>query len=189
MSTAGFILFFFSAIAAIAGAVATVAARRPLRAAMGLLVNVIALSALYLTLHAQLLAVLQLLVYAGAVVVLFVFVILLIGPAGEVESTTGAITSRVLAACAGGAVLLMTAFTLIRYDVQFAPTPEGYGTVRGARADPLRRGGGALRDGLDYAAGRHRRRRGHRALPHGSRKARGPRRRGGPQARGRSRGG
>ena len=65
MSTAGFILFFFSAIAAIGGAVATVAARRPLRAAMGLLVNVIALSALYLTLHAQLLAVLQLLVYAG----------------------------------------------------------------------------------------------------------------------------
>ena len=70
MSTAGFLLFVFSAALAIIGAVITVASQRPLRAAMGLLVHVVALSALYLTLNAHLLAVLQLLIYAGAVVVL-----------------------------------------------------------------------------------------------------------------------
>ena len=121
MSTAGFTLFFFSAIAAIAGAVATVAARRPLRAAMGLLVHVVALSALYLTLNSHLLAVLQLLVYAGAVVVLFVFVILLIGPAGEVQTTSDNILSRVLAGSTAGAVLHASWATHGALDL---PVPE-----------------------------------------------------------------
>ncbi len=50
---------------------------------MGLLAHIISLAGLYLTLQAHLLAAIQLLVYAGAVVVLFVFVIMLIGPASE----------------------------------------------------------------------------------------------------------
>jgi NADH-quinone oxidoreductase subunit J len=47
---------------------------------MCLLAHIVALSGLFLLLHAQLLAALQVLVYAGAVVVLFVFVIMMIGP-------------------------------------------------------------------------------------------------------------
>ncbi len=61
-------------------AVLTVSLRSPLRAAVALLTNILALAGLYVTLHAHLLAAIQLLVYAGAVVVLFVFVIMLIGP-------------------------------------------------------------------------------------------------------------
>ena len=131
MSTAGFLLFFFSAVFAIAGAVATVSAKRPLRAAMGLLVHVVALSALYLTLNSHLVAVLQLLIYAGAVVVLFVFVILLIGPAGEVTSSNDKLIGRVMAGCSAGAVLLLTAFSLSRHDAEFGPVPIDYGTVEG----------------------------------------------------------
>ncbi|MBC7171239.1 MAG: NADH-quinone oxidoreductase subunit J, partial [Polyangiaceae bacterium] len=63
----------------------TVAAKRPLRAAVGLLVNIVSLAGLYLTLSAEFLAAIQLIVYAGAVVVLFVFVIMLIGPDAKVE--------------------------------------------------------------------------------------------------------
>jgi len=80
LSTAGQVLMVLSAIFALISAVATVTQRSPLRAAMALLLHIVSLAGLYLSLHAHLLAAIQLLVYAGAVVVLFVFVIMLIGP-------------------------------------------------------------------------------------------------------------
>jgi NADH-quinone oxidoreductase subunit J len=131
MSTAGFLLFFFSGVLALTGAVATVIAKRPLRAAMGLLLHVVALSALYLTLNSHLLAVLQLLIYAGAVVVLFVFVILLLGPAGEFAGGHNGLIGRVMAGCSAGAVLLLTAFSLSRHDAPFGSVGADYGTVEG----------------------------------------------------------
>jgi hypothetical protein len=86
LSTSGQVLFVVAAIIALVSAVVTVTQRSPLRAAMGLLLHIVSLAALYLSLHAHLLAAIQMLVYAGAVVVLFVFVIMLIGP--------GALSSR-----------------------------------------------------------------------------------------------
>jgi NADH-quinone oxidoreductase subunit J len=83
VSAGGQIVFLLCAAVAIVAAVLTVSARSPLRAAMALLTNILALAGLYVTLHAHLLAAIQLLVYAGAVVVLFVFVIMLIGPSAE----------------------------------------------------------------------------------------------------------
>ena len=70
MTAPGAILFVVTAIFAMAGGLVTISSRRPLRAAMGLLVHIISLAGMFLTLDAQLLAVLQLLVYAGAIVVL-----------------------------------------------------------------------------------------------------------------------
>ncbi len=69
------VLFWIGAAAALLGAIAVIVARRPLRAALGLLVVVLATAGLYLLLKAELLAALQVLIYAGAVVVLLVFVI------------------------------------------------------------------------------------------------------------------
>lgn len=66
-------------------AVLTVSLKSPLRAAVSLLVHIISLAGIYLTLHAHLLAAIQLIVYAGAVVVLFIFVIMLIGPSAMPE--------------------------------------------------------------------------------------------------------
>jgi NADH-quinone oxidoreductase subunit J len=80
MSSSGEILFFVCGIFAVISATLTVTLRTPLRAAMALLAHVVSLAGLYLTLHAHLLAAIQLLVYAGAIVVLFVFVIMLMGP-------------------------------------------------------------------------------------------------------------
>lgn len=80
MSTSGEFLFMVAGLVAVVSAVLTVTMRTPLRAALTLLVHVISLAGLYLSLHAHLLAAIQMLVYAGAVVVLFVFVIMLIGP-------------------------------------------------------------------------------------------------------------
>lgn len=80
MTDAGLGLFYVFALVALLSALGTVALHSPIRAAMSLLTHIISLSGLFLLLHAHLLAALQVLVYAGAVVVLFVFVIMMIGP-------------------------------------------------------------------------------------------------------------
>ena len=79
---------FFGLCAALAiiGALSTVIAKNPIRGAMGLLLMVVAIAGLFLALHAQFLAAVQLIVYAGAIVVLFLFVIMLLGPASQAPS-------------------------------------------------------------------------------------------------------
>ncbi len=73
-------LFIVCSVVAVIAALCTVFASSPLRSALSLLVNIIALAGLYVSLNAHLLAAIQLMVYAGAVVVLFIFVIMVIGP-------------------------------------------------------------------------------------------------------------
>jgi NADH-quinone oxidoreductase subunit J len=108
MSNLGTALFLICGLFALLSAVGTVAVNSPIRAAMSLFVHILALSGLFLTLHAHLLAALQVLVYAGAIVVLFVFVIMLIGPGvGDKPTTRGMITRSV---AAGLMALLTMAF-------------------------------------------------------------------------------
>jgi NADH-quinone oxidoreductase subunit J len=78
MSSGGF-LFLICAVVCIVGAIATVTARNPVRGAVGLLATIVGIAGLFLKLSAQFLAAIQLIVYAGAVVVLFVFVLMLLG--------------------------------------------------------------------------------------------------------------
>lgn len=70
--------FFLLALLAIATAVGVVANRNPVRSALLLVLNFISLAMLYFTLSAQFLGVLQVIVYAGAIMVLFLFVITLL---------------------------------------------------------------------------------------------------------------
>lgn len=76
----GNVFFALASVIALAGAFMTIASRSPIRSAVGLLITIIGIAALFLKLNAQFLAAIQLIVYAGAVVVLFVFVIMLLGP-------------------------------------------------------------------------------------------------------------
>jgi NADH-quinone oxidoreductase subunit J len=62
------------------GGLVTIAARNPIRSALGLLTSIIGTAGMFLMLSAEFLAAIQILVYAGAVVVLFIFVIMLLGP-------------------------------------------------------------------------------------------------------------
>ncbi len=73
------LFFVVAALLVLVGAFATVLAKNPIRGAMGLLLSLVGVASLYLLLHAEFLAAIQIIVYAGAVVVLFVFVILLLG--------------------------------------------------------------------------------------------------------------
>ena len=131
MTGPGAILFVGTSILAMAGALMTISARRPLRAAIGLLVHIISLAGMFLTLNAQLLAALQLLVYAGAIVVLFVFVIMLIGPAAEVGPIEGSVASRTLSIALTIAVVLGVSTTVAYFDAPWGVVSEDFGTVEG----------------------------------------------------------
>lgn len=80
MDKLGYVYFGIAAALALFGAIAAVSSPNPIRGAMGLLVMILGIAGLYLALNAQFLAAVQVIVYAGAIVVLFVFVIMLLGP-------------------------------------------------------------------------------------------------------------
>jgi NADH-quinone oxidoreductase subunit J len=76
-------VFLVAAAMAVAGGVGVITFREPIRCVLSLVVVMIAMSILFLLLSAQFLFVAQIIVYAGAVMVLFLFVIALLGPARE----------------------------------------------------------------------------------------------------------
>ncbi len=80
------ILFFACAILAVAGGVMLIFLREPIHSALSLILVMISLAVLYLLLGAEFIAAIQIIVYAGAIMVLFVFVIMLLN-AGEEERT------------------------------------------------------------------------------------------------------
>ena len=73
------VLFFILAIVAVAAGVGVIAQRNATRSALFLLVNFCCLAGLYILLNAQFVAIVQVIVYAGAIVVLFLFVVMLLG--------------------------------------------------------------------------------------------------------------
>jgi len=72
------IAFWILALLMIASAVFTVTAQKPVYSVVGLLANFMTLAATYLMLQAEFLAVIQIVVYSGAILILFVFVIALL---------------------------------------------------------------------------------------------------------------
>jgi NADH-quinone oxidoreductase subunit J len=73
------VLFFIAGIGAIAGAIGVVALRNPFFSVLSLVCHLFALAVLFLLLMAQFVAAAQIVVYAGAVMVLYVFVVAYIG--------------------------------------------------------------------------------------------------------------
>ncbi len=80
------VLFFLLAAMAVGGAPTLILQRHPIHSALSLIVVMAALAGLYLLLGAEFIAAVQVIVYAGAIMVLFVFVIMLLN-AGEEERT------------------------------------------------------------------------------------------------------
>jgi len=79
-------IFLVLAALAVAGAVSLILQRHPIHSALSLIVVMVALAGLYLLQGADFIAAVQIIVYAGAIMVLFVFVIMLLN-AGEEERT------------------------------------------------------------------------------------------------------
>lgn len=72
------IMFFVLATVAIAGALGMLVSRSPVNSALWLILTLFCVAGIYLTLNATFIAVIQVLVYAGAIMVLFLFVIMLL---------------------------------------------------------------------------------------------------------------
>jgi NADH-quinone oxidoreductase subunit J len=84
------VLFFIAAIAALTGAIGVVMLRNPFYSVLALVCHLIALAALFLLLRAEFVAAAQVVVYAGAVMVLYVFVVAYVGGADEPLTRGGA---------------------------------------------------------------------------------------------------
>jgi NADH-quinone oxidoreductase subunit J len=76
-------LFFFAALGALGGAVGVIALRNPFFSVLALIVHLFSLAVLFLLLTAAFVAAAQVVVYAGAVMVLYVFVVAYVGGGGE----------------------------------------------------------------------------------------------------------
>ena len=77
------VLFFIAGIGALAGALGAVVLRNPFYSVLSLVTHLLSLAVLFLLLHAEFIAAAQVVVYAGAVMVLYIFVVAYIGGSDE----------------------------------------------------------------------------------------------------------
>jgi NADH-quinone oxidoreductase subunit J len=119
-------LIFFILFGAIAtgGAIMVVTRRHPMASALYLILTLFAVAALFALRQAHFLAAIQVIIYAGAVVVLFIFVIMLINVPEDrlpVERTTAL---RVLGVVAAGLLILESAVIARRFGMPKLPAAD-----------------------------------------------------------------
>ncbi len=127
------LIFYIFGFGAVVSALLMVTNKRPVRAAMSLVATMSFLAGLYVLLDAHLIAALQLIVYAGAIMVLFLFVIMLLN-IEEKEGLLGVntILLQFLAMLVVG-MLFVTMVSLFKGDgtpLTFGPVPEDFGTTK-----------------------------------------------------------
>jgi NADH-quinone oxidoreductase subunit J len=118
------ILFAIFGAISVGGAIMVVTRRHPMTSALYLILTLFAVAALFALRQAHFLAVIQVIVYAGAVVVLFIFVIMLINvPEGRlpVERLTGL---RFLGVTAAGLLILEAALVARRFVMAGTPAAD-----------------------------------------------------------------
>jgi len=101
------VMFYIAAFVTLLGAVMVLVLPNPIRSALALILSLAGLSVVFLLLHAQFVAVMQVLVYAGAIMVLFIFVIMLLNLEMHEDPRRGAIMTAVATVLFGGVALLL----------------------------------------------------------------------------------
>ncbi len=179
MEMAVFVLF---AALALVSALVVVTHRNPVYSTMSLVVTLVSLAALFVLLGAPFIAVLQVLIYTGAILVLFLFVIMLLNIGREETGASSWLTKvpALAAAVIFGAMVAVFSWRAFRDDALAPLTPE-FVSLRRLSRGALRPVPPALRD--DRAAAPGGGDRGHRAGA--ARRARGGRGGAGTPARGR----
>jgi len=107
------ILFIVFAALCLTGAVNLLLQKHPINSALSLIVVMTSLAVLYLLLGAEFLAAAQVIVYAGAIMVLFTFVVMLLN-AGREERTLGSRAARTVGFPAVVAILAVVATTILK---------------------------------------------------------------------------
>jgi NADH-quinone oxidoreductase subunit J len=121
-----FVVFFVTAVVAIIGALMMLLTRNAIHSALWLLLNFSSIAVMYLLLRAPFLFAVQLIVYAGAIVVLFLFVVMLLG-AERAEDERDRIAWQRPLALVLGLVLLGEALYVVtsRSGVELSAAPGG----------------------------------------------------------------
>ena len=106
------VVFCLFAAMAVLAALGMLIFRNPVSSALWMVLNLFSIAVLYLTLHAQFIAIIQVLVYAGAIMVLFLFVIMLLN-LDVLPALKGITPRRAAAFLLGVAVLAQLVFALM----------------------------------------------------------------------------
>jgi NADH:ubiquinone oxidoreductase subunit 6 (subunit J) len=139
------VLFFLAAIGVISGAVGVVVLRNPFYSVLALVSHLLSLAILFLLLRSEFVAAVQVVVYAGAVMVLYVFVVAYVGGEGDSigerlrgAGAQGPVGSglRLAGAILAGAMLVELLIALLGtgleaiggYGAGYAPGPQAFGT-------------------------------------------------------------
>jgi len=114
-------IFALLALLAVGAGLGVVAQRDAFKSALFLLLNFCSLAGLYLLLNAQFVAVVQIIIYAGAVVVLFVFMVMLIGAEGKYDIPNPRLYQWLLAAFLGLLFLVGVVWALLPAESGVVP--------------------------------------------------------------------
>jgi NADH-quinone oxidoreductase subunit J len=126
--TVELMLFLVLAVVALGGAINLIVQTHPIHSALSLIVVMVALAGIYLLLGAELLAMVQIIVYAGAIMVLFVFIIMLLN-AGKEERTAISRVATYFGVPCGALLTVVLAWRMREYILQPGPLAPGADTA------------------------------------------------------------
>ncbi|HEV8485556.1 MAG TPA: NADH-quinone oxidoreductase subunit J [Blastocatellia bacterium] len=121
-------LFIIFAVIAVASALNILLQRNPMYSALSLIGTLVSLSALYIMLRAQFIAAIQIVVYAGAIMVLFVFVIMLLNTPREQSNVDKQKWLRALAIPFAGLLLAEASYVVWRVPARTMPPIDSSGS-------------------------------------------------------------
>jgi NADH-quinone oxidoreductase subunit J len=117
-------LFIIFGLLALAGALNLLLQKHPINSALSLIVVMMSLAVLYWSLGAEFLAAAQVIVYSGAIMVLFIFVIMLLN-AGEEEPTQGSRAASIVGFPGAAAIFCLIAFVFLKDRRAYGTTQLG----------------------------------------------------------------
>ena len=115
------VAFAVVALIAVGSAIGLVLKRNPIHGALFLVLNLASIAAFYLMLGAEFLALAQVIIYAGAIIVLFVFAIMVLIPGKEEMGPDPLRSWRLAALPLGGALLVLLVWVATRMGAPAAP--------------------------------------------------------------------
>lgn len=129
----GEVLFFVAGIGAIAGAIGVVAVRNPFYSVLALVSHLLCLAALFLLLRAEFVAAAQVVVYAGAVMVLYVFVVAYVGGQDEPLGPRAGNSLRLVSVIFGAVLFIELCVATLGSGLQLidsggTPAPGSFGS-------------------------------------------------------------
>ena len=170
--TAETIVFIAATALAIASALGVVLSGNPFRSALWLILNLVSLATFYLLLNADFLAAAQVIVYAGAVMIMFLFVIAYLGGAADEPSRDTPVWQLAAALIAGGALVAEVVLAITSHEFGGAPDVAGsFGSAEAVSVPLFSTLPAGIRGRIRRAAGRRRRRRRAGRAPPGAARA------------------